>query len=276
MGRGYKININNYLLSCVGHLREARIGLNRTWVRWGIGILIALSLAPDQVAAQALPKISLQVEEVQNGGDAAVSLQIIFLLTILSLAPSILIMMTSFTRIVVVLSFLRTAIGTQQMPPNQLIIGLALFLTFFVMAPVWERVNNDAIQPLIEDEISYKVALDRGMAPMREFMLKQTRQKDMALFVRMAKISQPRTRQDIPNSVLIPSFIISELRTAFQIGFLLFIPFLVIDLVVSSILLSMGMMMLPPIMVSMPFKILLFVLVDGWNLIVQSLVASFK
>jgi len=223
-----------------------------------------------------LPKISLQIEEVQNGGDAAVSLQIIFLLTILSLAPSILIMMTSFTRIVVVLSFLRTAIGTQQMPPNQLIIGLALFLTFFVMAPVWERVNNDAIQPLIEDEISYQVALDRGMVPMREFMLRQTRQKDMALFVRMAKIGQPRTREDIPNSVLIPSFIISELRTAFQIGFLLFIPFLVIDLVVSSILLSMGMMMLPPIMISMPFKILLFVLVDGWNLIVQSLVASFK
>jgi flagellar biosynthetic protein FliP len=276
MGRRYKININNYLLNCIGHVREVRIGLNCTWIRWGIGAFIALSLAPDQVAAQTLPKISLQIEEVQNGGDAAVSLQIIFLLTILSLAPSILIMMTSFTRIVVVLSFLRTAIGTQQMPPNQLIIGLALFLTFFVMAPVWERVNNDAIQPLIEDEISYQVALDRGMVPMREFMLRQTRQKDMALFVRMAKIGQPRTREDIPNSVLIPSFIISELRTAFQIGFLLFIPFLVIDLVVSSILLSMGMMMLPPIMISMPFKILLFVLVDGWNLIVQSLVASFK
>ena len=203
-------------------------------------------------------------------------MQIIFLLTILSLAPSILIMMTSFTRIVVVLSFLRTAIGTQQMPPNQLIVGLSLFLTFFIMAPVWERVNDDAIQPLIEDEIPYLEALDKGMEPIREFMLKQTRQKDMALFVRMANIKQPRNHTEIPNSVLIPSFIISELRTAFQIGFILFIPFLVIDLVVASILLSMGMMMLPPVMVSLPFKILLFVLIDGWNLLIQSLVKSFN
>ncbi|MBN98448.1 MAG: flagellar biosynthetic protein FliP [Gemmatimonadetes bacterium] len=246
----------------------------------GVGIFL-LGLAvfffcPDGALAQGLPKISLQVEEAEQGGDAAVSLQIIFLLTILSLAPSILIMMTSFTRIVVVLSFLRTAMGTQQMPPNQLIIGLSLFLTFFVMAPVWERVNDEAIQPLVEEEIPYKEALDRGMEPIREFMMKQTRQQDMALFVRLAKISQPRNREDIPNSVLIPSFIIGELRLAFQIGFILFIPFLVIDLVVASILLSMGMMMLPPIMVSLPFKILLFVLVDGWNLVVQSLVSSFK
>ena len=185
-------------------------------------------------------------------------------------------MMTSFTRIVVVLSFLRTAIGTQQMPPNQLIIGLSLFLTFFIMAPVWERVNDDAIQPLIDDEIPYQQALDKGMEPIREFMLKQTRQKDMALFVRMAMIKQPRNHTEIPNSVLIPSFIISELRTAFQIGFILFVPFLVIDLVVASILLSMGMMMLPPVMVSLPFKILLFVLIDGWNLLIQSLVKSFN
>jgi len=241
-----------------------------------IVLLGAMSLFADAAQAQALPKISLQVEDAKEGGDAAVSLQIIFLLTILSLAPSILIMMTSFTRIVVVLSFLRTAIGTQQMPPNQLIIGLSLFLTFFVMAPVWDRVNDDAIQPLVEDQIPYSEALDKGMEPIREFMLKQTRQKDMALFVRMAQIKQPRNHKEIPNSVLIPSFIISELRTAFQIGFILFIPFLVIDLVVSSILLSMGMMMLPPIMVSMPFKILLFVLVDGWNLLIQSLVKSFN
>ena len=244
----------------------------------GLVLLIAaalLCLGGTDAGAQVLPKISLQVEEATRGGDAAVSLQIIFLLTILSLAPSILIMMTSFTRIVVVLSFLRTAIGTQQMPPNQLLIGLSLFLTFFIMSPVLERVNDEAIQPLIEDEIPYREALDRGMEPIREFMLRQTRQKDMALFVRMARVQQPRNRSEIPNTVLIPSFIISELRTAFQIGFILFIPFLVIDLVVSSILLSMGMMMLPPIMVSLPFKILLFVLVDGWNLIVQSLVKSF-
>ena len=241
-----------------------------------IVLLGVMSLFADAAEAQALPKISFQVEDAKEGGDAAVSLQIIFLLTILSLAPSILIMMTSFTRIVVVLSFLRTAIGTQQMPPNQLIVGLALFLTFFVMAPVWDRVNDDAIQPLVEEEIPYDEALDKGMEPIREFMLKQTRQKDMALFVRMAQIKQPRNHKDIPNSILIPSFIISELRTAFQIGFILFIPFLVIDLVVSSILLSMGMMMLPPIMVSLPFKILLFVLVDGWNLLIQSLVKSFN
>ena len=244
----------------------------------GLVLLIGaalLCLGGTDAGAQVLPKISLQVEEAKRGGDAAVSLQIIFLLTILSLAPSILIMMTSFTRIIVVLSFLRTAIGTQQMPPNQLLIGLSLFLTFFIMSPVLERVNDEAIQPLIEDEIPYREALDRGMEPIREFMLRQTRQKDMALFVRMARVQQPRNRSEIPNTVLIPSFIISELRTAFQIGFILFIPFLVIDLVVSSILLSMGMMMLPPIMVSLPFKILLFVLVDGWNLIVQSLVKSF-
>jgi flagellar biosynthetic protein FliP len=238
--------------------------------------VVLISASPAPTEAQGLPTFNFSMEEPKEGGDAAVSLQLIFMLTILSLAPSILIMMTSFTRIVVVLSFLRTAIGTNgQMPPNQLIVGLALFLTFFVMAPVWERVNNDAIQPLIEDQISYTDALDKGMEPMREFMLKQVRQKDMALFVKMARISQPATHHDIPNSVLIPSFIISELRTAFQIGFILFVPFLVIDLVVASILLSMGMMMVPPIMVSLPFKILLFVLVDGWNLVVQSLVKSF-
>ncbi len=246
------------------------------WLAAALLLVLVASLWSATADAQGLPKISLQIEDTKKGGDAAVSLQLIFLLTILSLAPSILIMMTSFTRIVVVLSFLRTAIGTQQMPPNQLLIGLSLFLTFFIMAPAWERVNNEAIQPLIADQISYQQALDRGMVPIREFMLKQTRQKDMALFVGMAKIKQPRNATEIPNTVLIPSFIISELRTAFQIGFILFIPFLVIDLVVSSILLSMGMMMLPPVTVSLPFKLLLFVLVDGWNLVVHSLVKSFN
>lgn len=254
--------------------RQESRSRHRRWI-WPLGILF-LCTPFTGLEAQILPKISLQVEEAASGGDAAVSLQIIFLLTILSLAPSILIMMTSFTRILVVLSFLRSALGIQQMPPNQLLIGLSLFLSFFVMAPVWDQVNDHAIQPLIAEEIPYQEALDRGMEPMRDFMMKQTRQKDMALFIRMAKISQPKTRSEIPNSVLIPSFIISELRTAFQIGFILFVPFLVIDLVVASILLSMGMMMLPPIMVSLPFKILLFVLVDGWNLIVQSVVRSFN
>ena len=205
----------------------------------------------------------------------AAPLRILILFAVLAILPGIVISMTAFLRIVLVLGFTRNAIGLQQMPPNQLIVGLSLFLTFFVMAPVWDRVNDDAIQPLVEDEIPYAEALDKGMEPIREFMLKQTRQKDMALFVRMAQIKQPRNHKEIPNSILIPSFIISELRTAFQIGFILFIPFLVIDLVVSSILLSMGMMMLPPIMVSLPFKILLFVLVDGWFMIVGSLVRSF-
>jgi flagellar biosynthetic protein FliP len=250
-------------------------GSARAWCRT-LALVALAALLPTLAEAQGLPRISVEVEEAKTGGDVAVSLQLIFLLTILSLAPSILIMMTSFTRIVVVLSFLRTAIGTQQMPPNQLLIGLSLFLTFFIMAPAWERVNSEAIQPLIADRITYQQALDRGMAPIREFMLKQTRQKDMALFVSMAKIKQPRNAGEIPNTVLIPSFIISELRTAFQIGFILFIPFLVIDLVVASILLSMGMMMLPPITVSLPFKLLLFVLVDGWNLVVHSLVKSFN
>ena len=241
-------------------------------------LLLGLLLGawPAAAGAQTLPKITLQVAQASQGGEAAVSLQIIFLLTVLSLAPSILIMMTSFTRIVVVLSFLRTAIGTQQMPPNQLIVGMSLFLSFFVMAPVWQQVNDEALQPLIAEEITYREAMDRGMEPIRGFMLRQTRQKDMALFVSMARMRQPHNRSEIPNSVLIPSFIISELRTAFQIGFILFIPFLVIDLVVASVLLSMGMMMLPPIVVSLPLKILLFVLVDGWNLVVQSLIKSFR
>ena len=262
--------------SAAGYPRSGfrRAGSRRWFWSLPLGILFLVAEITE-IQAQVIPKISLQVEDAATGGDAAVSLQIIFLLTVLSLAPSILIMMTSFTRILVVLSFLRSALGIQQMPPNQLLIGLSLFLSFFVMAPVWDEVNDNAIQPLIADEIPYREALDRGMEPMRDFMMKQTRQKDMALFIRMAHISQPQTRSEIPTSVLIPSFIISELRTAFQIGFILFVPFLVIDLVVASILLSMGMMMLPPIMVSLPFKILLFVLVDGWNLIVQSVVRSF-
>ena len=240
------------------------------------GVFVAVLILPTEVVAQALPKISLQVGKTDEGGGAALTLQIIFLLTILALAPSILIMLTSFTRIVVVLSFLRHAIGTQQMPPNQLLIGLSLFLTFFVMAPVWKEVNEEALQPFLKDEMHYTMAIKKGMEPIRVFMLKQTREKDLALFVRLAKAPQPQTHKDLSNIILIPAFVISELRTAFQISFVLFIPFLIIDMVIASTLLSMGMMMLPPIMVSLPFKILLFVLVDGWNLIVRSLVLSFR
>ncbi len=235
----------------------------------------SISFVPD-AQAQGLPRISVDVGQSSKPEDAAVTLEIIFLLTILTLAPAILIMLTSFTRIVVVLSFLRMAIGTQQIPPTQLIVGLSLFLTMFVMGPTMDRVYNDAVTPYLEKQIDHKVALDRAMKPIRTFMLKNTREKDLALFVNLSREPRPRNADELSNRVLIPSFVISELKTAFQISFVLFIPFIIIDMVVSSTLLSMGMMMLPPVTVSLPFKILLFVLVDGWHLIVQSLVMSFK
>ncbi|MBI4531942.1 MAG: flagellar type III secretion system pore protein FliP [Candidatus Latescibacteria bacterium] len=238
-------------------------------------VMLSLLGGAGEVSAQALPKISLGVENGQNPRDFVVTLQIIFLLAILSLAPSLLIMLTSFTRIVVVFSFLRQAIGTQQLPPNQVIIGLALFLTFFIMTPVWDQVNDRALQPYIKQQIDQATAIRTGMEPIRAFMLKQTREKDLMLFMNLAKLPQPRTVDDLPNRVLIPSFVISELRTAFQISIVLFIPFIIIDMVVASTLLSMGMMMLPPAMISLPFKLLLFVMVDGWHLIARSLVLSF-
>ncbi|MCK5119775.1 MAG: flagellar type III secretion system pore protein FliP [Candidatus Latescibacteria bacterium] len=226
-------------------------------------------------AQQGLPTLNLGITNSSDSGDIAVSLQIILLLTILSLAPALLIMLTSFTRIVVVLSFLRHAIGTQQMPPNQLLVGLALFLTLFIMMPVGQQAYQEGIHPFLSDEITRDQALERTMAPIRRFMLQHTREEDLSLFVSLSEIPVPENPDAGPTQVLIPSFIISELRAAFQIGFFLFVPFLVIDMVVASVLMSMGMMMLPPIMISLPFKILLFVLVDGWNLLVRSLVLSF-
>jgi flagellar biosynthetic protein FliP len=205
-----------------------------------------------------------------------VTLQILLFMTVLTLAPAIIIMVTSFIRIVVVFAFLRQAIGTNQMPPNQLLIGLALILTAFIMAPSIERINQTAIQPYMKAEINQQQAYDTGIKPIREFMLRQVREKDLALFVSLSHMPQPKTPDDIPTYVLIPGYVISELRIAFQIGFILYIPFLIIDMVVASVLMSMGMMMLPPIMISLPFKILLFVLVDGWYLIVKSLVESFR
>ncbi len=202
-------------------------------------------------------------------------MQIFILITVLSLSPSILIMLTSFTRIAIVLSLLRQAVGTHQMPPNPIIIGLSLFLTFFIMTPVWEDVNNKAIKPYINKEISQTQALENARKPVAGFLLKNTREKDLELFLRLSKAERPKSREDVPMRVLIPAFVISELKTAFQIGFLLYLPFLVIDMVVSSVLLSMGMMMLPPIMVSLPFKLILFVLADGWNLVIGSIIKSF-
>ena len=223
----------------------------------------------------ALPTISVGVTKATKPGDVSVVLQILFLMTIMSLAPGLLIMTTSFTRIVVVLSFLRNAMGTQQAPANQIIVGLSLFLTFFIMSPVWQQINTTALQPYKAQTISQEEAFKRAVLPVRKFMLSQTREKDLALFVSISKLPRPKNADDIPTLTLIPAFMISELRTAFQIGFLIYIPFLVVDMVVASVLMSMGMMMLPPVMISLPFKILLFVLVDGWGLVIGSLVKSF-
>ena len=222
-----------------------------------------------------LPTVSVGVGKATKPGDISTVLQIFFLMTVLSLAPGLLVMTTSFTRIVVVLSFLRNALGTQQAPSNQIIIGLSLFLTFFVMSPVWQQINSQAIQPFKSQTITQEEAFTRAVVPVRKFMLSQTREKDLALFISISKMPQPKNADDIPTMTVIPAFMISELRTAFQIGFLVYIPFLVVDMVVASVLMSMGMMMLPPMMISLPFKILLFVLVDGWGLVVGSLVKSF-
>lgn len=241
-------------------------------------LLTAYCLLPTVSYAQSIPipTVTIGVGETEKPGQVSTAIQILLLLTILSLAPAILVMLTSFTRIIVVLSFLRQALGTQQMPPNQILIGLALFLTFFIMSPVWNNINSNALQPYLREEISQDIALKSASEPLRDFMMKQTREKDLALFVNMAKIEKPNGPADVPLYVIIPAFMISELRVAFQIGFMIYIPFLVLDMVVASVLMSMGMLMLPPIMISLPFKLMLFVLVDGWYLIVGSLVRSFS
>ena len=235
-------------------------------------LLLAAGAAAEPLA---LPTVSVGVTKATKPADVSVVLQIFFLITVISLAPGLLMMTTSFTRIVVVLSFLRSALGTQQAPSNQILVGLSLFLTFFVMAPVWQQVNTQALQPYRAQAITQEEALKRGVAPVRKFMLSQVREKDLALFINLSKLPRPKNADDIPTLTLIPAFMVSELKTAFQIGFLIFIPFLVLDMVVASVLMSMGMMMLPPVMISLPFKILLFVLVDGWGLVIGSLVKSF-
>jgi flagellar biosynthesis protein FliP len=208
-------------------------------------------------------------------GNVSNTLRIILLITVLSIAPAILILMTCFTRIIVVLGFVRNALGTQQIPPNQVMIGLALFMTFFIMTPTITKINHDALQPFTAGKITQQEAYKAASEPLKEFMAKQTREKDLALFLDYAGKKRPAQVKDIPMSALVPAFAISELKTAFQMGFIIFIPFLVIDMIVSSVLMSMGMMMLPPVMISLPFKILLFILVDGWNLIIKSLLTSF-
>ncbi|HEV3087290.1 MAG TPA: flagellar type III secretion system pore protein FliP [Candidatus Elarobacter sp.] len=223
-----------------------------------------------------IPRVNIGVSPATKPSDVALSLQILLLLTVVTLAPTMLVLLTSFTRIVVVLSFVRTALGTQQVPPTQVLVGLSLLLTFFVMNPVIQDVNKNALQPYLSNKISQKVAVDRAAKPVRAFMFKQTREKDIALFYSLTKETRPANQDDVPTYLLVPAFVISELKTAFQIGFAIYIPFIVIDMVVASVLLSMGMMMIPPVIISLPFKILIFLLVDGWNLTVSALFASFQ
>jgi flagellar biosynthetic protein FliP len=238
-------------------------------------ILLAAAPAGAQQKTIPMPKISVEVGKASKPEDVAMTLQILLLMTILSLAPAMMILTTSFTRIIIVFHFLKQAMGTPQMPPSQVLVGLALFLTFFIMSPVWNKINTDALQPYMNNRMTVSDAYDKGIVPLREFMFKQTREEDLALFVKLAQIEKPQTRNDLPTYILIPAFAISELRAGFQIGFLIFIPFLIIDVVIASILMSMGMMMLPPVMISLPFKILLFILVDGWHLVVGSIIASY-
>lgn len=242
-------------------------------MRKGIAASLLFLLA-GQALAQALPAVT-STPAPGGGTQWSLSIQTLLLLTGLTFIPALVLMMTSFTRIIIVFSLLRHALGTQTSPPNQVLVGLALFLTFFIMAPVGDRIYTDAYVPLSENKISFQTALDRGAVPLRAFMLKQVREADLATFTKIAKQPTPATKEDIPLRVLIPAFVTSELKTAFQIGFIVFIPFLIIDMVVASVLMSMGMMMMSPVIVALPFKIMLFVLVDGWNLLIGSLVQSF-
>ncbi|TVY10682.1 flagellar type III secretion system pore protein FliP [Paenibacillus cremeus] len=227
-------------------------------------------------AADPIPGINIDIGNSTSPGGASSTVSILLLITVLSIAPSILVLMTSFTRIVIVLGFVRTSLGTQQMPPNQVLIGLALFLTFFIMAPTFGDINETALQPYLKGQVSQTEALDKASISMKKFMFSHTRQKDLKLFLDYSKAAPPSGVEDTPLTSLVPAYAISELKTAFQMGFIIFIPFLVIDMVVASTLMAMGMMMLPPVMISLPFKILLFILVDGWYLVVRSLLLSYN
>ena len=257
-------------------LRSRALNLKRPSNKALLGILLILIVGLFLSGCTTVPGVSLTIDpQAAEPQQVTSGVKLLILMTVLSLAPAVLILATSFTRIVIVLSMLRSAIGTPSVPPNQVIIGLALLLTFFIMAPVYKQMDETAIQPFLAEKIDQKTAFDTAEKPIRDFMFKQTREKDIKLFLELGHEPQPATLDDIPTISLFPAFVISELRTAFTMGFVIYLPFLVIDLVVSSILLSMGMMMLPPSLVSLPFKLLLFVMVDGWYLIVRSLVLSF-
>ena len=242
----------------------------------GVVLLLFFCIFGDASAAPLIPNVSIDVGSSENPQDVAVTLQLLAVLTILSIAPSILIMTTAFVRIVVVLGFLRNALSTQTAPPNMVIISLAMFLTFYIMSPYWSQANENGLLPYLAGEITQEEAIDNVVEPIREFMFRQTREADLALFANLADAPRPEGPEDVSTFTLIPAFMISELKTAFQIGFMIYIPFIVIDMIVATTLMSMGMMMLPPVMISLPVKILLFVMVDGWHLLVQSLIVSFK
>ncbi|MCP5105154.1 MAG: flagellar type III secretion system pore protein FliP [bacterium] len=240
-------------------------------------VFFLLLLAAQLVMGQSLPSVTVSVKDPGNQeGQLASTIKIALMLTILALAPAIMMMMTSFTRLIISFHFLRQAMGVQGVPPNQVVIGISLFLTIFIMSPVGVKINDMAIKPYNEGKITEMEALDRAIEPIKEFMLKQTREKDLALFYQLSNTKRPQSKKDVGMVVLIPSFILSELKTAFQIGFLLYIPFLIIDIVVASILVALGMIFLPPIMVSLPFKIVLFIIADGWGLLLSSLLKSFN
>jgi len=245
------------------------------WIMGLIPALFLLTPGSSLTADIPFPAIKIGVDQAKSPQEVAMSIQILLVLTVLSLAPAILIMTTAFTRIVIILAFLRQGLGTQQVPPNQVLIGLALFLTFFVMQPTFEKIDKEAFTPYMTGKITTAEAFKKAEEPMRQFMFKQTREKDLALFVALSKSSRPKTPADISTWVLIPAFVIGELKKSFEMGFIIFVPFLIIDMVVASVLMSMGMLMLPPVLISLPFKILLFVMVDGWNLIVRSIALSF-
>ena len=241
-----------------------------------MGLLLVFLAADSASAAPLIPNVNIDVGAAENPQDVAVTLQLMAVLTILSIAPSILIMTTAFIRIVVVLGFLRNALSTQTAPPNMVIIGLSLFLTFYIMAPYWSQANENGLQPYLAGQITQEQAIENTVEPIREFMFRQTREADLALFVNLADGPRPNGPEEVSTFTLIPAYMISELKTAFQIGFMIYVPFIVIDMIVASTLMSMGMMMLPPVMISLPFKILLFVMVDGWHLLIKSLIISFK
>lgn len=238
-------------------------------------IILTLLISPWAAAQMTLPTMNLGFKTTDNPTEVVSAIRLILMMTVLTLAPAILIMMTSFTRIVIVFSFLRQAVGMPQLPPNQILVGLSLFLTLFIMGPAFKEINEKGLQPYMAGTLPQDQAITASLSPLRKFMFDQTRESDLSLFVRLAKVENPKTRADVPTLVLVPSFILSELKTAFQIGFIIFLPFLVIDIVASSVLMAMGMMMLPPVVISLPLKVMLFVLVDGWGLLVGSMVKSF-